>query len=90
MAELDVGGTGTWFDPGLLGAPPLIPELPVVVVLGMLYRASAKSAALLRIISFGSFSGSPGCLGINFCSLSNPYAMVGSFSARYSSTILFY
>ena len=34
--------------------------------LGIEYSASDKSAALFSTISFGNFSGSPGCLGTNF------------------------
>ena len=34
--------------------------------LGMEYNASAKSAARFNTISFGNFSGSPGCRGTNF------------------------
>lgn len=68
VAELDVGGGGGWPDPGLLGAP-VIPAFPL---LGILYKASARSAALFNMISFGNFSGSPGCRGISFCNLWKP------------------
>ena len=39
---------------------------------GIEYRASAKSAALFNTISFGNFSGSPGCRGTNFPKRWNP------------------
>lgn len=60
----------------------VIPLLPIVgdlgadsdswLFLGIVYSASAKSAARFKIISLGSFSGSPGCRGINFCKRWNP------------------
>lgn len=51
----------------------LKPELaPPVGDLGMEYRASARSAARFKIISFGSLSGSPGWRGISFCNRWNP------------------
>lgn len=66
VAELEVGGAGGCPAPGLLDAPAIPAALPL---LGILYSASAKSAARFNIISFGNFSGSPGCRGINFCNL---------------------
>lgn len=37
--------------------------------------------SIFSSLTFGNFSGSPGCLGISFANLKNPWSMVGSFNA---------